>query len=384
MRVLTAVEPGRDGVFRHVEALVDHLLDRGIEVDLAFSSRRACADLFELVERVRAADGEAIDLAVGNAPSLADIAALSHLRRLIRTRRPDVVHGHSSKAGALVRLLAAFEVGPVYLYTPHAYFGLAGDQGPKAQVFNAAERAFRGIGTTIHVSEDENRFAREVLGVDPSRTVILPHGVDVDRFAPCDLHARGELRRSLSLPVSAPVIGTMARMGPQKDYPTFHRVIERVLEARPDVHVLQVGTGPLRDEAEARVRALAHVDRVHRIEEMNDAARFHRACDLVLLTSTYEAGIPYVALEALAVGLPLVITEAPGLRGLLAEAFSHIGHAAIGDDENLAAATLSLLESVVDGGVATNHRARVLERFERGMAFDRIVAFYEERLAHQR
>ncbi len=104
-RVLQVVEPGVDGVFRHVEGLVDYLHARDVSVDLAFSSRRGSDRLTRLVERVRERGGEALDLQVGNAPEPGDLAAVLSLVRAIRRRKPSVIHAHSSKAGALVRML---------------------------------------------------------------------------------------------------------------------------------------------------------------------------------------------------------------------------------------------------------------------------------------
>ena len=380
MRVLTVSEPGRDGVFRHVEALVPHLIEAGVRVDLAYSSRRGCDDLPRLVERVRASGGETLDLRVGNAPSPADVRALFALLALARRTRPDVVHGHSSKAGGLTRLLAGLHPGPRYFYTPHAYFGLGRTGGARLAVFNTLERLLRGVGRTIHVSDDENRFGVEVLGLDPRRTVVIGHGIDTDRFRPATPDERAALRREFGIPPTAAVVGAMGRMGPQKDYPTLYHALRQLLDAREDVHVLQVGTGPLAPEVHALARQLRLGDRLHAVDEVADASRFHRACDLVLMTSTYEAGIPYVALEALATGAGMVVTRAPGLRRLLDRGFSQVRGADVGDARSVAREALALLEERVDRARPNDHRERIVAEFDQHRSVDRILAEYRRSL----
>src|SRR5205085_44806 len=95
---------------------------QGVQVDLAYSDRSACDQLYVLVDRVAAAGGGTLNLQVGNQPGPADVPALLALRRFIRERAPDVIHAHSSKAGALVRGLALFGTNARIFYTSHAYY----------------------------------------------------------------------------------------------------------------------------------------------------------------------------------------------------------------------------------------------------------------------
>ena len=68
LTVLLVMEPGLDGVFRHVEGLLDFLLKRGIRVHLAYSSRRSGRAMLQLVARVQAAGGQVLDMRVTNIP----------------------------------------------------------------------------------------------------------------------------------------------------------------------------------------------------------------------------------------------------------------------------------------------------------------------------
>ena len=137
-------------MFRHVEALASFLLERGHRIHLAYSDVRGSDRLTQLVAKVSAAGGKTVNLAVSNAPGPGDVAALMKLRRLVQEAQPDVIHAHSSKAGALARALVGLGVRQPVFYTPHAYYGLSGKGGMKSRVFNAAETVLGRVGTTIN------------------------------------------------------------------------------------------------------------------------------------------------------------------------------------------------------------------------------------------
>lgn len=101
MHCLLVTEPGVDGVFRHVEALAQFLMHHGVRVDLAYSSIRGSDRLKSLVTDITKNGGRTLDLEVANAPSGRDFPALLKLRRFVAETKPEVIHGHSSKAGAL-------------------------------------------------------------------------------------------------------------------------------------------------------------------------------------------------------------------------------------------------------------------------------------------
>jgi glycosyltransferase involved in cell wall biosynthesis len=377
MRVLTVSEPGLDGVFRHVEALVHYLVERGVEVDLAWSSVRPSGELHDLVAFVERHGGCTVDLRVGPRPGPGDLAALAKLWLLANRREPDVVHGHSSKAGALVRLLAPLVAGPRFLYTPHAYFGLDGERGPRMRLFHAVESWLGSTCPTIHVSTDERDFGVEHFGLDPAECHVLEHGVDEDRFRPPDAARRAALRQRFGLEEDATVIGVIGRIGPQKDYPSLYRALAPVLGERPGLRILQVGRGPDEVPVASLARGLGIEARIARVEFLEDTSEFYHAVDLVVMTSVYEAGIPYVALEAAACGLPMALTRAPGLRTIVEHPFDAIAMAGPADPASIGEAVIATLARV---GRPNNHRDVVLERFTQDLARQRVLETYSSTL----
>jgi len=326
VRVLLVSEPGIDGVFRHVEVLSRYLLANNIPLALAYSSRRAGDRLRTLLEDIQAQGGVVLDLNVGNAPSLADFSALRELLALKKRFRPDVIHGHSSKAGGLVRLLGLFGLwgaGRRIFYTPNAYYNMHGRRSAKSRLFHAIERILGGVGTTINMSAAELHFARNRLGVNPKNQIVVANGVDVERFAPVSVERKKALRARLGLPLNGVLLGTVGRTSFQKDPLTTYQAFALAAKKHPDLFFAHLGKGELDAEVDAITEHEGLGKRVFRIPYLSDPVPFYQALDGFILTSLYE-GMSYAVLETLAANLPIILTQAPGNSDFSNHPFSHI------------------------------------------------------------
>ncbi|CAA6696207.1 MULTISPECIES: glycosyltransferase [unclassified Lentimonas] len=378
-RILMVSEPGIDGVFRHVEGLIDFLLKTGAEVDFAYSSARTAPPLLALVQRVNDAGGETLDLATSNAPSLADIRALLRLRAFVQRRKPTVIHGHSSKAGALVRLLPLKNNIGRY-YTPHAYYGMGGNSGLKASIFNGIERLLGKRGCTIHLSPEESEFANTTLKLKNTQSTIIPNGVDFSLFHPANSASeRDQIRQSLGIAPDAIVIGSIGRLSYQKDPSTLYRAFDHFRRNSTDsanIKLLHVGNGEAEDVTtlQALAQQLGITEAIIRPAYRSDPEVFYRAMDTFCLSSRYE-GLPFTGLEALASNLPLILTDAPGLRSFGAKAygFSDVYYGTLGSYESLAEAMQTWH---VNRQSATNHRERAQVHFSIEEVYGQILELY--------
>jgi glycosyltransferase involved in cell wall biosynthesis len=378
MRVLMVSEPGVDGVFRYVEGLCRHLLEQGVEVHLAYSDRRRSDRLDELVAEVGRRGGATLNLRTGNVPAPADGRALAALARLARGVRPDVIHSHSSKAGALARPLALLGVPAAQVYQPHAYIGMRPGRGRLDFLDNRVERALGRIGCTIVCSSSERAFARDRLGIPPRRLREIRHGVDPAVFRPPDPDERERLRRDFGLPPAAPVLGFLGRSSAQKDPLTLYRAFARAAEVRPDLALFHVGQGELDGELAAAAREPGLAGRVFRVPYLSRPAEFYRAVDGFVLTSRYE-GSSLAALEALASGLPLILSEAPGNADLLAEPLSHAWSADPGDVAGFARG-IAAWAAELGSGRRVNHRELATARFAHPRQYAAVLELYRSRV----
>ncbi len=312
-RILMISEPGRYGVFVWLRNLVRflHVHYPRLIVDLAYSSRRDSPELAPFVAEIEAHGGKTIDLRVSHAPEPRDISAAFRLLSLIRRRRPAVIHAHSSKAGALARLLTLLPGLPPVLYTPHGYYGMSLRGGVKEKAFNAIESVLGYIGHTHNVSIHERQFAAHTLRLPRRRLILVFSGIDLDTFHPASADQRRAARESLGLPPDGRLLVTVGRDAYEKNYGDLYTALDQVLPYA-DWHFAHAGAGSV--ELRSHLRPAAR-ERVHAFEFLERPETLYHAADGFVLTSRSEA-FGLSAYEALACGLPLILSATTGLLSL--------------------------------------------------------------------
>lgn len=377
MQILLVTEPGVDGVFRHVEALASFLMERGHRIHLAYSDVRGSDRLAELVTKVSAAGGGTVNLAVGNAPGLGDVAALMKLRRLVQEARPDVIHAHSSKAGALARALVLLGVRQPVFYTPHAYYGLSGKGGMKSRVFNAVEAVFGRSGTTINLSEGERAFARDALKIPQARLRLIANPVDCVRFRPADAQKRQEIRAALGVPTGAILLGSVGRLAFQKDPLTLYHAFAKACQSMPTLWLYHLGDGELSEECAALADQLGIRSRIVRQTYLSEPLSFYQALDGMILTSRYE-GLSFAVLEALACDLPVILSQVPGNSDFTEMGLSHCWLAGKEDVDGFAE-VIGQWARDRERVRPSNHRQIAESRFSQEACFGAVEREYEQK-----
>ena len=139
---------------------------------------------------------------------------------------------------------------------------------------------------------------------------MIANGIDVASFRePCDIRA---IRRSLGIPLDAPLIGTVGRLAEIKRQDLLILAFANVKSRIPDAHLLLVGDGPLLHELTNLVGDLGLGDHVHFAGYQPHAAPYLQAMDVFALTSRSE-GMPQALLEAAVIGVPIVASRVGGI-----------------------------------------------------------------------
>lgn len=251
-----------------------------------------------------------------------DLVSLFRIIGLIRRERPDIIHTHMSKAGALGRVAALFcgNVKTVHTFHGHVlsdYFSKF-----RTRLYLLLERWLaRRTERLVALSESqrEELLRRYRIGRSTQYTVI-PLGLDLERFSAVD-SLRGYLRKELAIPSEAPVIAIVGRLVPIKDHFLFLDVARRVLDERGDSVFLIVGDGPLRAELEARTREMGFGNNCRFLGWRRDLERVYADADVVVLTSRNE-GTPVSLIEAAASGKPVVATNVGGVKDVVKDGSS--------------------------------------------------------------
>jgi glycosyltransferase involved in cell wall biosynthesis len=377
LTVLLVSEPGIDGVFRYVEGLAHFLMEQGVRVHLAYSDRRGSAALYQLVGHVRQQGGETLNLATGNAPQPADVRAWFALLALVRRTRPDIIHSHSSKAGALARSLALLGIRIPQVYHAHAYAGMRVQSRAARLLYDGIERMLGHLSLTINCSHDEQDYARGRLRLPAVRTRCIPNSVDTQRFTPPVNGQKADLRELFDLPARALILGSLGRASAQKDPLTLYRAFALARETEPDLVLFHLGRGELDAELDRFVREHDLQAHIIRRDYLATPVDFYRCVDGFILTSRYE-GLSLGALEAMSCDLPLILSEAPGNDGLIKLPLSHRWSAPAGDVAGFARAIRDWAARCRAGATPSNHRTTALTRFDLRTNLTNVLTVYRQ------
>jgi glycosyltransferase involved in cell wall biosynthesis len=259
-----------------------------------------------------------------------DLWALRALRSQLCAFRPELVHTHASKAGALGRRAAAALPATRTVHTFHGhvlegYFPELVSRRLIAEERRLAARTDRIIAVSHATAEDLLR-----LGVvDAAKLSVVPPGIELDgllelpRPAPgsaaWSAARRGPLRELLGAGPEVVLFGVIGRLAEVKRPELALDVLGLLASRHPTLQIAYVGDGELHSMLARRIRALAPelAARAHMLGARSDMRAVLAELDGVLLCSRSE-GAPVCLIEAHAAGLPAVATEVGGVAEIVA------------------------------------------------------------------
>lgn len=336
MHVIARLNVG--GAALHVLQLAQEQQKRGHDVVVVAGTPAAGEESMEYVAdelgvRIRALPALQREISVR-----ADGTAIKELFGLIRARRLDVLHTHTSKAGATGRIavLLAGRGGPrAVVHTYHGHV-LSGYFTPRRErVFRLVERLLaRSAGTLVAVSE-EVRDDLVAFGVAPAdRFVVVPYGFDLPEWSAADDEARSRVRGELGVDEETFVVGWAGRLTAIKRPLDLIRTLRSLADEGVDALLVLVGDGADREQTEALAHELGVEDRCRLVGFQQGMRAWFTAFDATLMTSANE-GSPVVAIESLAAERPVVATRAGGTATVVTDGKSGFLEA-IGDTDALA------------------------------------------------
>lgn len=362
-RRILIVSQSLGGVATHVIDLATGLESRGWDVIAA------CADRDWLAARLP----ESIDVVeiamVREIHPSTDAMSFIRLARLCREVRPTVLHLHSSKAGFLGRIAGRMTRVPVVVFTPHCW-SFQSAEGRRRRFYVGLEKlASRFCDMTVAVSQHESDEAISLGVVDPGHVVVIRNGVPSPKNGALPEHVEALLARGGRFVVSA------GRLAEQKGYSHLIKAMELVKREQPLAKLLIAGDGGLSDELRAESRALGLDEAVYFVGELDDVGPLLERADVFVLSSLWE-GLPYVILEAMSAGLPVVTTSVGGCPELVENNVSGLV-VPPRQPEALAESILSLLgDEALRAKLGLAGRARAADEFSRERCIDENEAIY--------
>lgn len=360
--------PRVGGAERQLAALAPLLQARGVALHI-LTRRYAGLSPYEEI------DGVPVHrLPIPGPKPLAALSFMAAAQPKLAQLRPDLIHAHELLSPALTALLAKGWLRvPVVAKVLRG--GLLGDVAKvRSKALGEARLALlrRHLDAFIVISQEIDAELA-AMGVPPERRPFIPNGVDIERFAPVTPAEQAALRTELGLP-SGPLTIFTGRLAAEKRVDQLLRLWPEIRAVHPEAGLLLLGRG----EEEVILRQLAG-EGVHFLGRIEDVAPYLQAADLFVLPSATE-GLSNALLEALATGLPALVSEVGGAADVVEHGES--GWLFPADTPTaLREGLLTLLgDAALRAALGQAGRARVVADYALPVIADRLRALYEQLL----
>lgn len=241
---------------------------------------------------------------------------LSTLTRILKEKKPDLVHTHRYKDSVLGAVAAKLAGVPYVVRTVHGLTEpMTGWSRMKFRAYEALDRATLQCMADLVIGVSKG--IADTLAQSGYRPTMLTHihnGIDLGQMTP--IQASADVRRELGLDDASLVIGAVGRLSPVKGHASFLDAAKLILQEEPRARFLLVGNGPLQRQLRAQAAQLGLGDACLFLGDRADVYDLVAAMDVFVLPSLNE-GIPMALLEAMALNRPVVATDVGGVPEVL-------------------------------------------------------------------
>ena len=321
---------------------------------------------------------------------LDDARALARLVRLVFAEKPDVLHTHTAKAGALGRLAAlAYNLTRsrrrrclvVHTFHGHVFEGYFGTVGSSA--VRASERVLaRVTDRIVAISPLQRSAITERFHIAPSdRVSVVTLGLDLDPFFEVgDVDPR--LRVELGFPPESVLFGSVGRLVPIKNVPMLLDAFALASASAPGIRLVVVGDGEEKSALVERASALSIDSRVRFLGWRRDLLSIYAGLDAVVLSSENE-GTPVALIESQAAGRPVIATSVGGVPDVVTDGRTGL-LVRPGDHRAFAAALVRLAGNPAERRQFGQEGRTAALRFRRSHLLDALSSLYRDGLSARR
>jgi glycosyltransferase involved in cell wall biosynthesis len=384
LRVIARLNMGGPAI--HVANLAAGLQTRGYQTTLVAGSLARGEDSMAFLAERLGVSVVSVPEIQREVSALHDARSVLRVAELIRTERPQILHTHTAKAGAIARaaaMLAGDARPPVVLHTFHGHV-LKGYFGPgRTAFFRQVEQSLARLSDVLVAVSPEVRNELIELGVAPRRKfAVIRLGIPLEERLG-DASAGEDYRRLYGIPKDAFVIGWVGRMTGVKATRAVLEIVRAVHDRGVDSVLCMVGDGPDRVRLEEIAHELGIARSCYFVGYQEQIAGYYRLFDAFVLPSVNE-GTPVSAIESLASGTPVVANRVGGVPDVVRDGVD--GFLVEAGDAEAAADKLAVLarDEALRRRLGEAGRARVLERYSVSRLVDDVDRLYRSLLDAKR
>ena len=300
------------GTTFYSKSLVEKAIQDGCEVHYETSQP-------EVIEEYKDVAAKIVSIPELDRPlhPIKDFITIFKLYRYIKKEKFDIVHSHTSKGGFVGRISARLGGAKAVVHTVQG-FAFHEHSGKLVTPFYTILERFAGwfCDTIIFVNTHDPEMATKKRIIPKEKSVLIYNGIAPEKVQVSEekrQEARAYIRKEFKLPEDAFIVGSIARLSPQKGITYLIEAIPDLIAKYDNLWFLIVGTGVLEEELHQKAKALNIEHRVMFAGYRTDNTRLLNALDVYILPSLWE-GFSLSLLEAMAVKLPIVTTSIKGNR----------------------------------------------------------------------
>lgn len=250
-----------------------------------------------------------------------DLKALRQLRRIVRDWKPDIVHAFDTKPTYLLPIALARDPSPRVLRTITGMGKIFSTGGLRARILRNIHWILHRIARkrsdhTVFQNRTDQRYFLENRLVSPKDISLIPgSGINLEGLqAFRDDAARDAMRATLELDDKI-VFVMIARLVWEKGVMEYLQAARQVRKTYPDAMFLLVGPGASNEPGAVPDQVIGEFsDDVRYLGPRSDVPEILNASDVFVLPTKYREGVPRAMLEAMALSLPVVVSDMPGCR----------------------------------------------------------------------
>ncbi len=327
--------------------------------------------------RVRCYDSVNIGFRLGIPYAIPQISSLKTFLETVKSNDLIHVHGHPYLSSLFAAKIAKRYSKPLVLTQHNTFieYNNFWDEIEKLNDLAIGKQVLKEADKIIVVSNATKNYVLS-LGADPEKIRVLHNGVDVNRFKPLP-EVKEEIRKKLGISKDASVVLTVRRLVYKNGIDTLIESAKIAIEKNPRLVFLVVGKGPDFERVKEKIAQL-EMQRNFRLTGFisdEDLQFYYNAADFFVLPSKSGEGLPLVALEAMACGLPVIATNVGGTSEVMKEEYGKLVPPNSPD---------SLAEAIVEfshmelSTLKKDLRMMVEQNYSWNKNVEKLIAIYEE------
>jgi glycosyltransferase involved in cell wall biosynthesis len=237
---------------------------------------------------------------------------VSEISSILKTNHIDILHTHGGIAGFYGRWAGRKSQTPVIVHTLHGIHYLHYRNFLLKWIYILLERYFsKFTDALVFVSGADCLKAKKLRFAPEVKMKVIKNGIDLLTYK--NIGVADKKRKELGIEASQPIVGTVARLHRQKGIIYFLRAAREIHHHFPEARILVAGGGPLEQKFAVTAQKLGMEEYFQILGERADALELIFLFDVFVLPSLWE-GLPFVLIEAAALGRPIVACDVDGIR----------------------------------------------------------------------